>query len=547
MQGIERPYAHRAQKRHDHNVSASKVMGSVLRTDATTQNVLIPGLQRKKHIDAARSNSWSFRPSKRIIHVGRDMGHKRPYGLKHIPPPQAKSRREEGIRKYQQAYETNSNEITFEKQIGGQRRRVLDAEGYPCALRPPVDFDLEKEMGGKRSIPFLEQRRNGIPCVRPGDRLVNAAEYIDGFYKNHLHGGGYLPGSNFGFARATQTTAADKRVFGRNLAALWKKSPRTPHVVAMCLDFLQQREVLKTPGIFDFVEGASPMPPATTRSYQTHDDDEEDEDPAIEEEFAAQKEVKRFKRRFDKGQERTIDLSTATSPRVVAQLLYTFFEEMAPPLFTYKLYIKMLGTQRHETPEARLDALKPAISSLPAPSQAVLKDMVKYFNALLANAADNQMTEAKLGAIFGPMFIRQDPRKPKLDASSDGTLERTLASNCLECLLQNRTKLFSEGVLELNRKRHYIPVQYKNAIKDLLGAIDSVCNLKEWEKKSGVYPQDESDDEGKGDDESGGGDDTEAASKSLEETKANFDAIMADVESQLKGLKGNEEESKGEE
>ncbi len=542
MEGIERPYTKRPVKQTNETIRDSSSMATVLRAESTYYPVNVAGIQRKKHIERNASKSWTFRPSKRIIRVGTSASKKhaaRPH--KRIIKPDYKSSKKTlgGLRTFDKAYTTNDEEISFARQIGGQKRRVLDAEGYPCALRPPVDFDLEKEMGGKRAVPYLEQRRNGIPCRRPGDRLVNAAEYIDGFYKNHLHGGGYLPGSNFGFARATQTTVDGKRVFGKGLGELWKRSLGVPAVITMCLDYLQQPTVLRVRNLYSIVRAAADEEDEenvmSSRAFENGDADAASIPSVVSEYDLIKKEVKALRRRFDKGQDRTIDLSTVSSPKVVSTLLHQYFQEMSPPLFTYRLYVKMMGTQRHESPDARLDALKPAISSLPGPNQTVLKLIVKYFAALLdeTNTAENGLSASALSQIFGPLFLRRDPRKPRLDAFSNDELEKSLAIRVLECLLENRTKLFSESVLELNRQRHRIPLAYKNAIKELLGAIDSVANLKEWEKKAGVFPEDDSDDESipglaAGADIAAGG-----ASKNLEGVEKKLDEIMNGIEQKL--------------
>ena len=233
MEGVDRPYAKRPVKQTSASIRDSSSMAQALRTESAYRPGAVAGMQRKKHIERPASDSWTFRPSKRIITVGRSASkHYVPKPHKRIIVPKYDKGevRHRSLKTFEKAYAKNTEELTFAKQIGGQRRRVLDAEGYPCALRPPVDFDLEKEMGGKRSIPYIEQRRNGIPVARPGDRLVNAAEYIDGFYKNHLHGGGYLPGSNFGFARATETMSRAREFLEGAWAICGKNTLASPRL-----------------------------------------------------------------------------------------------------------------------------------------------------------------------------------------------------------------------------------------------------------------------------------------------------------------------------
>ena len=166
----------------------------------------------------------------------------------------------------------------------------------------------------------------------------------------------------------------------------------------------------------------------------------------------------------------------------------------------------------------------------------MLKCVVKYFAALLdpANAEKSGHTVNSVSEIFGCLFLRRDPRKPRPDAFLNDEVERSLATQFLACLLENRSKLFSESVLELKRRRHRIPLAYKHAIKELLGAIDSVSNLKEWEKKVGVFPEDDSDDEGEVNAAINEGD---GVSSSVEATEKRLGDILADVDRKLEVLK----------
>ena len=53
------------------------------------------------------------------------------------------------------------------------------------------ETNLEKEMGGKKRIWTMEQKRNGIDMRNPGDKYYKVSEHFPSYYKD----GGLIPGS----------------------------------------------------------------------------------------------------------------------------------------------------------------------------------------------------------------------------------------------------------------------------------------------------------------------------------------------------------------
>ena len=107
--------------------------------------------------------------------------------------------------------------------------------------------------------------RNGIPCKASGDKLFRTPTALPGFFtkdnswgiqKGHIlrrlpgERPGVTPGSNWGFARATQSTREDQAVFGRDLVSLWRRQRSIPTAVLSCCERLEQ-EYMDTPYLLD--------------------------------------------------------------------------------------------------------------------------------------------------------------------------------------------------------------------------------------------------------------------------------------------------------
>ena len=147
----------------------------------------------------------------------------------------------------------------------GRRRRARDPNGRMVNRRPAKELSLEEFMGKKRRGYTLEMTRNGIPCKASGDKLFRTPTALPGFFtkdnswgiqKGHIlrrlpgERPGVTPGSNWGFARATQSTREDQAVFGRDLVSLWRRQRSIPTAVLSCCERLEQG-FMDTPYLLD--------------------------------------------------------------------------------------------------------------------------------------------------------------------------------------------------------------------------------------------------------------------------------------------------------
>jgi hypothetical protein len=96
--------------------------------------------------------------------------------------------------------------------------------------------------------------RNQIPYTKQGDKMYATPEYCPGYHKllKGKNKNGLVPGSNWGFSKATQSTREDAKIFGRDISLLWRHNPSIPEVVQLSVEYLEQRA--KTPGLFGIGE-----------------------------------------------------------------------------------------------------------------------------------------------------------------------------------------------------------------------------------------------------------------------------------------------------
>jgi hypothetical protein len=156
----------------------------------------------------------------------------------------------------------------------GRRRRRLDPNGRQVNRRPAEEQSLEEFMGKKRRGYTLSMRRNGIPCKASGDKLFRTPTALPGFFtkdnswgiqKGHIlrripgERPGVMPGSNWGFSRATQSTREDQAVFGRDLVSLWRRQRSIPSVILSCCERIEQ-DFMDTPYMLDDLVKHLPPP-----------------------------------------------------------------------------------------------------------------------------------------------------------------------------------------------------------------------------------------------------------------------------------------------
>ena len=338
-----------------------------------------------------------------------------------------------------------------------------DSNGVPLRFQKGKPYTLEDQLGMRKKIDDVLVRRNGIPAAREGDKLFSAAEFDLTFFKNKHWGGGVIPGSNFGFARATQTTKEGRKVFGKSLAQLWKKSPEIPEVILRCLSFLRKPENLK------------------------HDQwcrKNPESDVGSEGNATLRKEVKLLKYKFNTGRKQgPAVFETISQPGVVFDLFLLFLQEMSPPLLTFKLYDKFIDSQMYDLERERVDALKPVVAQLPPAHETVLGTVISYLVELLSkrNRVYNGLTEDTVAAYFGPVVLREDPLKPKRGLSPDGNVERMLACNVMKLMLKYPRELFSPSLLSSSSdKEEHISFPLRRHIQAMLNDVETVEELDTW-------------------------------------------------------------------
>lgn len=336
-----------------------------------------------------------------------------------------------------------------------------DANGVPLRFQLGKPFCLEDQLGGRKKIPDVLARRNGIPAAREGDKLFSAAEFDLKFFKNKHWGGGYIPGSNFGFARATQTTKESRKVFGKSLAQLWKKSPEIPEIVLRCLNYLRKPEHLR----YDKWCCDQEL------SRGEHGSD-------------LRREVKLLKYKFNTGiPQGPSVLDQVSQPKAVFDLFLLFLKELNPPLLTFKLYDKFIDSQMFDLERERVDALKPVVAQLPPANETVLGAVVAYLVELLSKKyrVYNGLTRETVAQWFGPLLLREDPLKPKRGLSADGQVERMLACQVMKIMLKYPRELFSPSLLSSSADMpENIPFPLQRHIQTMLDDIETVAELESW-------------------------------------------------------------------
>jgi hypothetical protein len=471
----------------------------------------------RRHLVPRASATYEYRPQGRF-NIEPRRAEERARGLKKVPAAPFGGPREQARPEARHFVERQAQRGEENFKLVDRRKVVLDpGSGLPMRRRAAVDFNLEKAMGQKKRMDEVLERRNGIEWKRAGDKLFAAADYSLGYYNNALWGGGVVPGSNFGFARATQTTSESLKVFGKSLAELWAKSPQLPAVVDMCLARLELPEALHSPLLFQQamleyhneepaaeVAVTAPLPsskpsslprggsvsgragagastgavPVAGESGGNQIRDEHDAAAAL---AARRKEIRLLRNAFDVGRTKDISLDKA-DPRVAMGLLVLFLKEAKPPLLTYDLFEKIMRSQLEPTPAARVEALCPALAMLPAVNETVLFELVRYLSQLLS-LPDRVVNSRTLARVFAPVILREDPLKPALAFLSDDSFKRSLREDVVVCMLDNAASVFPASVLQPRKKRAEVPFNLRRALGIALQEFDAVQELDRWEEQ----------------------------------------------------------------
>jgi hypothetical protein len=389
----------------------------------------------------------------------------------------------------------------------GRRRRIRDTDGTLQGRRQALEESFQETTGNKRKNYTLEMARNGIPCKSFGDKLFKNPLMVPGFFTKDNSWGirfghilrrepgerpGIIPGSNWGFSKATQSTWEDAKIFARDLKLLWRRNPTIPKIILLCCS-----EILEThadrKGLFD------------EEHFQL-----DPENKTVEQQ-GRMKMIKSIIKKCDRGMDHTIDWETVQDPLVYVGLLRAFFGKLKPPLMGAYNYDRFFEAARQETPLARISAARTVVMSLSTANQIVLAYMIKFLNRLLApeHVAHNKLTAKDLASFFAPMFIRpfgwpvHEERLSNKAREGQNIMQVKVKKNepisgqslniIVSLLGQGSNEIFQSISLRAYDKRQTKRISYeeKVAIKAENEARDSVFELKEWESASGCYTLDE--------------------------------------------------------
>ena len=299
----------------------------------------------------------------------------------------------------------------------GRRRRARDPNGRMVNRRPAKEQSLQELMGKKRRGYTLEMSRNGIPCKSSGDKLFNTPTALPGFYtsdnswgiqKGHIlrrlpgERPGVLPGSNWGFSRATQSTREDQYVFGRDLVSLWRRHRSIPIVILSCCERIEQ-DFMDTPYLLDDLLLHTPAPIEGEEIHKSR------------EQKSRENIIANVRRKCDTGMTHTIKWDEIDDPLVFIGLLRLFFYETKPPLCGAHNYDRFVDAIKQENQLAKISAIRSVIMSMPTANQTVLAYMVRFCCRLLESAnksagkkgvKGNLLTSDVICRAFAPMFLR---------------------------------------------------------------------------------------------------------------------------------------------
>jgi hypothetical protein len=389
----------------------------------------------------------------------------------------------------------------------GRRRRIRDPDGRLQGRRQAAEQDLQDLMGNKRKNYTLEMARNGIPCKSFGDKLFKSPLMIPGFYTKDNSWGiryghilrrlpgerpGVLPGSNWGFSKATQSTWEDEKIFGRDLKSLWRRNPTIPKIILLCCSEILESHAGQK-GLF------------AEEHFPT------DLDKFTVEMKGRMKTIKGIVKKCDRGMDHTIAWEDVKDPLVYVGLLRVFFGMLNPPLMGAHNYDRFFDAARQETPLARISATRTVVMSLSTANQTVLAYMVKFFTRLLnpEHVSKSKLTEKDIAAAFAPMFIRPfgwssaDERTANSARDSQNIMQVVVKKNepisgmSLKILLNligtGSNEIFQSISLRAYDKRQTKRVTYEEKVRMKIEQEekDSVDELREWEASTGCFTLDE--------------------------------------------------------
>mmetsp|Transcript_3240 Transcript_3240/g.9899 ORF Transcript_3240/g.9899 Transcript_3240/m.9899 type:complete len:568 (-) Transcript_3240:251-1954(-) len=424
-------------------------------------------------------------------------------------------------------------------------RPVVDKDGRSMRLRRGEEVSLETYLGCRKKVPDQLARRNGIPCKMPGDKLYATPDLCVGYYNNKLWGGGVVPGSNFGFARATETTRESQRIFGKSLAELWCKCPEVPIIVDACLERLEAPDVLKDPSVFEHVlfdlyneepvrrldtitnvipahlgsgspkrvpsrERQQQVPPSSrgsmggdspsarsTARHTVHSTARSSS--AHTTPTSAGRSVLSAQQSADAQSEREARLSEIRILRGKvdrgrgSDIDLREFE----PRVALGLLVRFLLDLKQ--PVLTFDLYEKIMRSQEGPTDKARVEALKPTLAKLPapNEAvlfalfrylnqvwqmpESGVTPKLIAQVFGPAILREDPRRPALASLSNEALKQTLRDGVIECMLEYAIQVFPASALRPRRTQTEAPFELRRRICLAVQDFDMVQSLEAWE------------------------------------------------------------------
>ena len=458
-----------------------------------------------RHFPPRHSSVLEWKPL--VSKIERPKPKERARGLKTIKAPTRSTASWDEIpqgRKYLQLPKPKKQYYDMLDEVG-RRRRIRDEDGRLQGRRQAAEESLQATMGNKRKNYTLAMARNGIPCKSFGDKLFKNPTMIPGFYTKDNSWGiryghilrrlpgerpGVMPGSNWGFSRATQSTWEDAKIFGRDLKLLWRRNPSIPKIILLCcsviLEFYADRKGLFDEKHFDMSEVTVEMK-------------------------GRMKVIKSIIRKCDRGMDHTIDWEDVQDPIIYVGLLRVFFSKLKPPLMGSHNYDRFFDAARQETQLARISATRTIVMSMPTANQTVLAYMIKFMTRLLGpeHVSNSKLTAKELASVFAPMFIRpfgwqvDDERTANRVRGGEDIMKVKVKKNepisgqscniLVNLLGTGSREIFQSISLRAYDKRQTKRISYeeKMEMKRERMEKDSVNELKLWEESTGCFTLDD--------------------------------------------------------
>lgn len=201
------------------------------------------------------------------------------------------------------------------------------------------------------------------------------------------------------------------KVFGVDLGQLeMHEATKIPWVLHKCFEFLAKERVLRTVGLFRLTGNKT--------------------------------EIERYKRLFESpSAAKEIDFSNSIDPNIVTGIVKAFFKEMPEPLLLYRNFpfIIQIGEIANEID--RMKNLKTMVHNLPESHYNILKYVMEYLIRLIMYNERNRITSANMALVFGPLFIRKDPRSKDLGSEQDPDFSEDNSSKAKRRGLSQRAKI----------------------------------------------------------------------------------------------------------